>query len=248
MSKAERDVFYPTSILGDMCPVKTELTVTELLKKCAQRPPDEAAWAEFVRRYHSVIRTKVAKTFNRKARNETDRRPQFPDDLIEDLIQGVYMRLIGEKSRAIKQFEGLHENSIYQYLGIISTNVVLDYFREAKALKRPKISLSLDEMVEKTGDSTLRKDSLTEFDANPASDPNSTFFREEIEAALKRAVTGRHRERDITIFKFRFYDGLTLEEIRQIMNLDLSPISIGSILNRIIAKLKRLLNPPSARQ
>jgi hypothetical protein len=32
------------------------------------------------------------------------------------------------------------------------------------------------------------------------------------------------------------------------MSLDLSPISIGSILNRIIAKLKRLLNPPSARQ
>jgi DNA-directed RNA polymerase specialized sigma subunit len=126
--------------------------------------------------------------------------------------------------------------------------VVLDYFREAKALKRPKISLSLDEMVEKTGDSTLHADALTELDNNSASDPTSAFFREEIEAALKRAVTGRHRERDITIFKLRFYEGLTLEEIRQMMSLDLSPISIGSILNRIIAKLKRLLNPPSARQ
>ncbi len=228
--------------------MKSELTVTELLKKCAQRPPDEAAWAEFVRRYHAVIKTKVAKTFNRKAREETDRRPQFPDDLIEDLVQSVYIRLIGESSRAIKQFEGLHENSIYQYLGIISTNVVLDHFREAKALKRPKISLSLDEMVEKTGDGSLRDDALTGLDGKLVSEHSSTFLREEIEAALKRAVTGRHRDRDLTIFKLRFYDGLTLEEIRKMMGLDLSPISIGSILNRIIAKLRKLLSPPSVKR
>lgn len=219
--------------------MKSELTVTELLKKCAQRPPDEAAWNEFVRRYHPVIRAKVAKTFNRKAREVRECGHMFPDDLIEDLTQNVYIRLVGEKSRAIKQFEGLHENSIYQYLGIISTNVVLDYFREAKALKRPKVTISIDEIEE--GGGVIMGPA-----GKPTPDPNSTFFREEIEAALKRAVTGRHRERDLAIFKLRFYEQMTLEEIRQMLQLDLSPISIGSILNRIVAKLKKLLNPPSA--
>lgn len=132
-----------------------EWTVAELLKRCSRRPPDEVAWQEFVRRYDHTIRLNVVRTFHRKAREETDRKPQFPDDLIEDLVQAVYVRLIEDNNRAIERFEGEYANSIFQYLSMISINVVRDYFREMRAQKRPKVSYSLDELLETSGDGAL---------------------------------------------------------------------------------------------
>lgn len=214
------------------------LKVDELLKRCAKRPSDEAAWEEFVRRYHSIIRGSVVKTFQRKVREEADRRPQFPDDLIDDLVQAVYMRLIEEGSRAIQSFEGEHENSIFQYLSMISVNLVRDYFREAKALKRPKVTYSLDELMESGGDGILNKAVTSRLDGAPATSPGPTITREELDRALERAVSDRHRVRDTLIFKLRHYDGFTLSEIRSTLRLDLSPVSVGSILNRIAVKLK----------
>jgi RNA polymerase sigma factor (sigma-70 family) len=201
------------------------------------RPPDEAAWQEFVRRYNTTIKAHVVKTFHKKVLEESDRKPQFPNDLIEDLVQAVYMRLIEDQNRALERFEGEYDNSIFQYLGMISINVVRDYFREAKAQKRPKVTYSLDELLEKSTNVPLPVSLPTVSVTNS----NAAFTSEEIERALRKAVSGRHRDRDILIFQLRFYEGLTLEEIKQALKLDLSPISVGSILNRITNKMKTLL-------
>jgi RNA polymerase sigma factor (sigma-70 family) len=230
--------------MGDV-PTVEALTVPELLERCAKSPPDEAAWEEFVHRYHSTIRASVAKTFQRKALEELDRRPQFPDDQIDDLIQAVYLRLVDEERRAIQSFAGEHDNSIYQYLSMIAVNVVRDHFREAKALKRPKVCFSLDELIENVGDRVLGPAVVSRLDGTPANSPNHTFTREELDEALERAVRDRHRERDTLIFKLRYYDGLTLDEIKDTLHLDLSPVSVGSILNRIALRLKPLLDKSS---
>jgi RNA polymerase sigma factor (sigma-70 family) len=217
-----------------------ELTVHELLRRCQQRPPDEDAWREFVRRYHGAIRASVTKTFHSRATQETERRAQFPDDLIEDLVQVVYVRLVEEGNRALDRFEGQHENSIFQYLGIIAMNVVRDHFREAKAQKRPKITYSLDELVENAGDGGMLKDGAKSIDGLTTG-AASSFSLEDLESALKRSVSRRHRDRDALIFKLRYFDGLTLEEIKKTLSLEISPIGIGSILNRIIQKLRTKL-------
>lgn len=216
------------------------LTVSELLERCSQRPPDEAAWREFVRRYDSAIRANVAKTYRMRASQEADRRPQFPEDLVDDLVQAVYVRLVEEGNRALKHFEGSRENSIYYYLGIISINVVRDHFRETKAFKRPKVSYSLDELLE-VGEGGILKDAISTIDGKLAAGSRAGVTVEDIEAALRKAVSQRHQHRDILIFRLRYYDGLTLEEIRSALGLDISAIGIGSILNRINAKLKERL-------
>lgn len=218
--------------------VAVQLTVHELVKRCLQRPPDEDAWREFVRRYHSAIRANVAKTFHARASQETDRRAQFPEDLTEDLVQLVYVRLVEEGKRALNRFEGQHENSIYQYLGIISINVVRDHFREAKAQKRPKISFSLDELLENAGEGGMLKEAGSGPECAMMTGGASNVTMEDLESALRRSVSRRHRERDALIFKLRYYDGLTLEEIKKALALDISPIGIGSILNRITHKLR----------
>lgn len=122
------------------------LTVYELLKRCLQRPPDEVAWQEFVNRYHAAIKANVAKTFRLWVSQETEGRAQFPDELIEVLVQAVYVRLVKEGRRALDRFEDEHENSIFRYLGIISINVVRDYFRKAKAAEKVQKTTTLGEL------------------------------------------------------------------------------------------------------
>ena len=215
-----------------------ELTVYALLTRCLERPPDEAAWEEFVYRYHPVIRARVAKTFRAKVSQETERRAQFPDDLIEDLVQTVYVRLVEEGNQALDRFEGAHENSIFRYLAIISINVVRDHFRETKAQKRPKVTFSLDELLDNSGDGGMLKDAISSLDGQPVRGSALNLTMEDVEAALIRSVSRRNRERDALIFKLRYLDGLTLEEIRTALGLDISPMGIGSILNRINGKMR----------
>ncbi|HJQ70005.1 MAG TPA: sigma-70 family RNA polymerase sigma factor [Blastocatellia bacterium] len=221
-----------------------EWTVAELLKRCSLRPPDEVAWQEFVRRYDHTIRLSVVKTFHRKAREEADRKPQFPEDLIEDLVQAVYMRLVEDHNRALERFEGEYANSIFQYLSMISINVVRDYFREMRAQKRPKVSYSLDELLETSGDGALREEARSRLDGQPLGYAKESYTIEEIEQALDKTISGKNRNRDLLIFKLRYVEGLTLEEITKVMALDISAISVGSILNRIIKKLRPMLDPP----
>lgn len=219
-----------------------EWTVSELLERCSRQPTDNVAWEEFVRRFQPTIRSNVIKTFQRKSHEDHDRKPQFPDDLIEDLVQDVYKRLIADRNRAFDRFEGEYENSIYQYLAMIAINVVRDHFRQVRAQKRPKVSYSLDELLE-AGDSALLNSAVSGLDGQPQTGLDPRFTSEEIDQALRKAATGKNRDRDILIFQLRYYEGLTLEEIAKVTRGKLSAISVGSILNRTARKIRRFLGP-----
>lgn len=225
---------------GDTRSVPDELTVGELLQRCAKRPPDDAAWQEFVERFHLTIRAFVARTFRQRARQEQARQHQFPEDLIEDLVQSVYAKLIEDSNEALARFTGDHERSIYQYLGMISMNLVRDHFREAAALKRPKLTVSLERLLER-GDKVLSEGAFKELASVPPADSDAMLAEEEMDQLLKRTITGRNPDRDLLIFKLRFFHGLTLEEIAETMGLDITPVTVGSIINRIIARLKPVL-------
>lgn len=212
------------------------------------RPPDEAAWQEFVRRYHAVITANVAKAFRLKAGQELERRPQFRDDSIDDLVQTVYFRLIDDNCRVLRAFHGELENSLPAYLAMISMNVVKDHFRRSKAGKRPKITFSLDELLENGGEGGLLKGMSSDIDGKPSGSGAPELKIEEIDALLNKALTRRDRDRNILIFKLRYCDGLTLTEIRNTLGLDMSPRGIGSILSRINARIRRTIQKKSRRK
>ncbi|MCI0490029.1 MAG: AAA family ATPase [Blastocatellia bacterium] len=229
--RKRKDVYLPAS----------RWSITELLSRCSSRPLDEVAWQEFVRRYHSTIRANVLKTYYSKAKKEMDRKPQFLEDMIEDLVQTVYIKLIENQSAALNHFVGKHDNSIYQYLGIISINVVRDYFREVMAKKRPKVSFSLDQLLEISGDSPLLGEAISDIDGSPLDEGGAYFTVEDVESALRKVVSSKNRDRDIAIFKMRYYEGLTLDEISEAIGPNMSAVSVGSVLNRIVKRLNPLL-------
>lgn len=218
-----------------------ELTTEALLRRCRKRPPDEAAWHEFVRRYHSLIEANVGKTFQLRAAQELERRPQFLNDSIDDLVQTVYFRLIDDDCRVLKAFRGEFENSFAAYLKLISINVVRDHFRRNKTDKRPKISFSLDELIENSGEGGMLRGVWSDIDGNRSGSGAPDLTMEDIDALLKKTLTRKDRDRNILIFKLRHCDGLTIDEIKTTLALDLSTRGIASVLSRINERIRRTI-------
>jgi RNA polymerase sigma factor (sigma-70 family) len=217
----------------------SELNVTELLQRCTARPVDEAAWQEFIRRYHGTIRAFVIRTFKQRAYADPTLLGQSLDSTLEDLTQGVYVKLINDDAGALTRFEGAHDNSIHQYLGIIATNVVRDHFRGVLALGRPRFTLSLDQLSEE-GDHALVREGIEAPMTSGDNDRSVSVAQDEIEELLHRVIKGRNRDRDIMIFKLRFFDELTPTEISTLMR-DLPPRQVSSIIRRVLMRIRPLL-------
>jgi len=94
-----------------------------------------------------------------------------------------------------------------------------------------------------SGDGGMLKGAVSGLEGTPIT-RSSDLTMDDIEAALKRSVSRKHRDRDSLIFKLRYFEGLTIDEIGKAMGLDISPMGIGSILNRINGKLRARLAPP----
>jgi hypothetical protein len=106
----------------------------EVFERCLQRPADEIAWQEFVRRFHMTIRTSVTRAYWHKAEGESPRNLRQTENAIDEMVQAVYRRLAENRSHLLKQFDPDQPGSIYRYLALISYRVVFNHFR---AIKRP---------------------------------------------------------------------------------------------------------------
>lgn len=217
----------------------SELNVTDLLQRCAARPVDETAWQEFICRYHGTIRAFVIRTFKQRVYADPALMGQSLDSTLEDLTQAVYIKLINDDAGALVRFEGAHDNSIHQYLGMIATNVVRDHFRVVLAGGRPRFTFSLDQLSEE-GDHALVREGIQSPISSGDSDRSITVAQDEIEELLRRIVKGRKRDRDILVFKLRFFEDLTPTEISTFVR-DLPPRQISTIIHRILIRIRPLL-------
>lgn len=217
----------------------SELSVTELLQRCAMRPMDETAWQEFVRRYHTTIRGFVSRTFQQRLLADPDLKQQCPDVTEDDLVQAVYAKLVNDPG-TLERFEGGFDNSIFQYLGIIAINVVRDHFRLILALKRPRVTFSLDQLTEE-GDHALVDEGLDVAAPSPDAQRDVVTAQDEIEEVLQRLLKGRNGARDILIFKLRFFEGLGPAEIVKALGGELTARAVSSILTRTVIRLRPVL-------
>jgi RNA polymerase sigma factor (sigma-70 family) len=218
----------------------SELTVKDLLQRCAVRPVDEAAWQEFVRRYHPTIRSFVARTFQQRIYADLDLRQQLLDGTMEDLVQAVYVKLVNDDTGALGHFEGEFDNSIYQYIGMIATNVVRDHFRVVLAQKRPRLTFSLDQLSEE-GDYALAKEGFDVTAPSPDMQRDLRVAQNEIEEVLQEVIKGRNRTRDILVFKLRFFEGMMPAEIVKVVGGDLPAYRVSSILRRVVIRIRPIL-------
>lgn len=106
-------------------------TDAQLAARCSHRPVDEMAWQEFVRRFHATIRASVLKTLSLTgAMNDGG-------ETAEQLTQAVYLRLIEDRSLALREVECARTDSMSKYLMLIAISVVRDHTRKQFPASRP---------------------------------------------------------------------------------------------------------------
>jgi RNA polymerase sigma factor (sigma-70 family) len=221
-------------------------SVNELIQRCLKRPSDEDAWGEFVCRYHAAIKKNVAHALQHQEKNSPDHQTAITEEHIEDFAQAVYIRLIKDDRAALRNFKGNFDNSIFQYLLIISINVVRDYYRELRAIKRPQIVCSLEDLLTKQSEILVFKE-LDALSSDATTEESAKLISAEIiDEIFAKIVKWQYKERDIMIFKLRYYEGLTNKEIARIKGLNLSYEGVGAIVTRTVNRLRKYLQETDA--
>ena len=197
---------------------------------------ETAAWEEFVRRSHRLIATVAL----RIGRRHGDSSPQ----LIDDLVQETYLKLCENDFRLLRRFQSRHDEAMYGYIKVVTSNLVHDHFKAIRSQKRGGAvesisSDSIDTAAERTG-----RPSSTE------SAERDIFIRE-VDACLRSIGSRNNSERDRRIFWLYYRLGLPATAIAALPSIGLTTKGVESTLLRLTKHVrdhltaKPVSGPPS---
>jgi DNA-directed RNA polymerase specialized sigma24 family protein len=215
-------------MLGKIVQKKIEfkkLSHNQLIAYMARHSGDNAAWREFLTRFQNYIAAVIIKEC---------KRINYSQGLnnLEDILQKVYLRLLDNDSRALRNFHGQYENAIVLYLKIITINVVRS---EMKASSRER-SVELDNRDENLLDLLPDNSTLDKMSSNDLNDAIKSCLRK-IEHMRRNGV------RDVLLFGYYFYKKFKIEEIAALQVFsELSQKRIANIVAEIKAELRDCLS------
>src|SRR5438477_9305503 len=107
-----------------------ETSAADLVRECGEKLTDRALWTQFQERFQGLIFKYLMRAL-RLNRIQDD-----AADLVPDLAQEVYLRLVQYDGRILRSFRGTTEFSVMAFLSRISLSVVQDHQRAANSEKR----------------------------------------------------------------------------------------------------------------
>jgi RNA polymerase sigma-70 factor (ECF subfamily) len=195
----------------------SSLSSEDLVKACVGLD-NEAAWAEFIRRFQPL----VARVVSRMTRRNW---AQAPPHLLDDLIQDIYLKLCADDYRLLRRFESRQPDSIFGFLKVVAASVVLDYFKGEMAQKRD---------LYQTG---ALSEQMVPDPPNPAGDGclsmEDRIALRQINDIVGTLYTGHILMRNRAIFWFHYRDGMTAEAIAFIPWIKLNTKGVESLLRRM---------------
>lgn len=166
------------------------------------------SWTEFVRRTQPLICAAVVKASRRVGK--------VSREAIDDLVQDTYLKLCANEFSALRRFETLHENALFEYLKVVASYVVRDHFRQQAAHQER----SNPDMVLAGAAADQPGPSLAE----------RGLFLSAIDKALKTLSSRPNFERDRTVFWLYYGNGLTAKEISSLPGIGLTREGVESVL------------------
>lgn len=194
------------------------LSIEELVRECAERPCADA-WEEFIRRFHRLIAATVLRTLRLYGKSDPD--------LVEELIQDVYLKLCADDRAVLRRFKPLHENAFLGYLKKITANLVLDYIR--KHFPEDDREVELNELIAQHLE-----------DKKAKSLENKIFFNK-IDNILRKRGNGPREEKERAIFWLYFRLGMTAKEIASLPSMKLTVKGVESCIFRLIVYIRKEL-------
>jgi RNA polymerase sigma-70 factor (ECF subfamily) len=184
----------------------------DLIQRCLAK--ENKAWDEFIDRYSNLIYDSIIRTFERYG---YPRRP----DILADLHNDIFVLIIDEECRVLKQFEGRNGCQLGHYLRTVTIRRTVDFLRKI----RPTVSLDEDHA------DPLREFSHIQVPSQSASGSASLISREQ-QFLLEQFISKlKNTEREICQLLIK--DGSTPEEMAQ---------QLGISVEYFYVRKKRLLD------
>jgi DNA-directed RNA polymerase specialized sigma24 family protein len=197
----------------------------ELLRLCGSRLDDLDLWNEFQVRFQRRIFLYLLRScrVSRGGQRELG-------DVLLDLAQEVYVRLVQNDGRILKSFRGEDDFAVRAFLARVAASVVADHFRHGEAEKRKANVIPIDnarQMVEQAVGPS-----------NETDRSGDVLSLIDVERVLTREDQARNAARNALIFKLHYVDGFTAGEIAAFPGFGLSVRGVESVLWQLRRRLR----------
>lgn len=193
-----------------------DVSEKELLAVCIQG--DKTAWDVFVEKYTDLVYHTIHKTLKLYC-------PDFLYQELEDIHNSVFLSLLENDHRKLRQYKGINGCTVSSWVMIITTNTALNFIK-----KGGRVNISLE-------DSPGEGKPVLETIADPQSSVIDQIAESEKTKLMDGLMEGLSAS-DRLFLKYCYEDDLPPEEIAGIMNLSVS--AIYSKKSRIIDKLQKV--------
>ena len=205
-----------------------ETSAAELLRECGLKLTDRALWTRFQERFQGLIFLYVMRALRLRTIKDD------AADVVPDLAQEVYLRLVRHDGRILRSFRGATEFSVMAFLARIATTVVHDYQRQIISEKRSARVVPIDvaKTVEARGKASAES---AEFDPNALGAILSWI---DVERIVDGDPDRKNAQRNALIFKLHYVDGFEAVEIARFPGFELSVSGVQTILARLRKRIQ----------
>jgi RNA polymerase sigma factor (sigma-70 family) len=201
----------------------------DLIRECGQKLTDRALWNKFQERFQGLIFLYLMRAL-RLRRIQED-----AADIVPDLAQEVYVRLVQRDGQALRSFRGITEFSVMAFLARISSSVVQDYQRKLMSEKRRANVVPIE--TAKAGETAgLQSTDSPEFDSTTLSSILSWI---DIERVVEGDPDRKNARRNALIFKLHYIDGFEASEIAQFPGFELTKSGVETVLARLRKRIQK---------
>ncbi|MBL7081169.1 MAG: sigma-70 family RNA polymerase sigma factor [Candidatus Omnitrophica bacterium] len=180
---------------------------------------ERAAWDEFVDRYSRLIYNYILSVFK-------NRGIKLSHETREDLYQEIFLHLVKDNFKKLRQFKGKHGASLASWLRVLVINFCLDYLKK----KRIKTTYLEEKFTEEGG---LRLADVLS-DRLPLAD-RVVIEQEKLEALSACISILNLKERHL--LEMHIYQGIDLEFLRQDLGISRSTIDMRK--QRLMKRLRK---------
>jgi len=211
------------------------LSNIDLIKTCAESADNQKAWLEFIRRFDHHIKLSVIRAYRYLTIRNLGKE-RILEEEIKDLVQEVYIKLVKNNCKLLKNFKPKYNGSISIYLSLTCASVVKDHFRKSGTLKRKAPNKGSDGRIYSANEGKLINKKISYFlSANPEEKVIAKDILEKAENYYSIFHPKRNNEKRKLIFQLYFLEGLSIKDISRIKGLNVSLANA----NKIVWKMKR---------
>src|SRR2546428_12432149 len=183
-----------------------EMSAPDLVRSCGEKLTDRELWRQFQERFQGLIFTYVMRALRLRLIHDD------VADVVPDLAQDVYLKLVQHEGRVLRSFKGTTEFSVRAFLAKISASVVQDYQRRSASEKRRGQVVPID-AAKSAAFAEKRLPESSEFDPEAL---RAILSWIDIERIVEGDPDRKNAGRNALIFKLHYVDGFSSTEIASV--------------------------------